>query len=116
MCGIIGSVIKAQNGFFNGDVKTVEELLYIDALRGPDSTGLACFYNDGEMQLVKQASEAAWFRCEKEYDAVFKKLVSKGKAVIGHNRKKTVGKIDHDSAHPFAINYDEKEVMWTVRC
>lgn len=103
MCGIIGGAIKAQNGFFQGEIKVVEELLYIDALRGPDSTGLACFFNDGSMRLTKAVEEAAFFRYNKEYEDVFKCLLKNGKAVIGHNRKKTTGKIDEDSAHPFTI-------------
>lgn len=103
MCGLVLAAIKSQNGFFNGDLKSFEEMLYMDALRGPDSTGLACFYNDGEMQLVKDTSEAAFFRYATNYDDVIKRLIKNGKAVVGHNRKKTMGLIDDASAHPFAI-------------
>ncbi len=104
MCGIIGAAVKAQNGFYSSSKDVVEQLLYIDALRGPDSTGLACFFNDGSMQLLKDTSEAAYFRYDNDVIQCFKDLVQKGKAVIGHNRKKTVGDIDEASAHPFTIN------------
>lgn len=104
MCGIVFAAIKAQNGFFSGDLKSFEEMLYMDALRGPDSTGMACFYTNGEMQLVKDPSEAAFFKFTKNYEDAMKRLIKDGKAVIGHNRKKTSGKIDDSSAHPFAID------------
>jgi asparagine synthetase B (glutamine-hydrolysing) len=104
MCGIIGGVIKANNGFFLSETKIIDELLYMDALRGDDSTGLAIFSKDGELQILKDCYEAAVFRYSSEYQVALLKLIKDGKAVIGHNRKKTMGAADAASAHPFVIN------------
>jgi predicted glutamine amidotransferase len=103
MCGIVGSVAKATYGYCHSDSRVFDELLYIDALRGDDSTGVAVMYNDGDMQVIKDTGEAAFFRYHKDYHDLLTALVKKGKAVIGHNRKKTTGGADAESAHPFVI-------------
>jgi asparagine synthetase B (glutamine-hydrolysing) len=104
MCGIIGGISKHSNGFTYKDVEAIEQLLYIDALRGEDSTGIAVFYNDGSMQQVKDVTPASYFLTEATFHNVKQRLVATGKAIIGHNRKKTMGGSDVKSAHPFEIN------------
>lgn len=95
---------KASNGFINSETATLKELLYIDALRGEDSTGVAALYNNGELELMKDATEASTFIPTKEFQTLSSRLLSRGKAAIGHNRKKTVGKISEQTAHPFLLD------------
>lgn len=104
MCGLVGMIFNSTNGCLSSDAQVFEELLYLDALRGEDSTGIAALYNTGEMQIVKDACEANFFRYSDEFKQVKKDLVSKGKIILGHNRKKTIGKITSETAHPFLIN------------
>lgn len=106
MCGLVGVVTKAQNGFGNGEKASFHELLYVDALRGEDSTGVCGIFNDGSAIVHKDAYEAAWFMCDTEYDELLSSLWKKGQAVFGHNRKKTVGNISAQTAHPFVIEND----------
>ena len=55
MCGLVGVLYKGSNGFCGSDRDIFEDMLYIDALRGDDSVGVAAFYNDGSAELVKEA-------------------------------------------------------------
>lgn len=104
MCGLVGMVFKAQSGGTTADANTFEQLLYIDALRGDDSTGVAALYNDGSIKVLKEAVPADIFRNTKEFCSFHTSLVTKGKAVIGHNRKKTIGGVSDETSHPFVID------------
>lgn len=53
---------------------------------------------------MKEAVEAAWFVPQMQYGTLGKSLWTCGKALIGHNRKGTVGKIKDDTAHPFVVD------------
>lgn len=104
MCGLVGVVTKQQNGFGNKELITFKQLLYVDALRGEDSTGIISFYNDGSIDVAKESSEACIFACSREYSSIMQSSWSKGKALVGHNRKKTIGSIKDETAHPFIID------------
>ena len=104
MCGLVGMVLKTQSGGTTTDANLFEQLLYIDALRGDDSTGVAALYNDGSIKALKEACPADMFRNTKEWNLFFQSIVSKGKAIIGHNRKKTIGTVSDETAHPFVID------------
>lgn len=104
MCGIVGMVNKGVGGLFSSDVGLFNQLLYIDALRGEDSTGAVGYMNSGEMFVIKDAVDANTFLNTEQYQKFAAKVSKTGKALIGHNRKKTVGKIDPTTAHPFVID------------
>ncbi len=103
ICGLVGMIYNTQNGCLGNESQAFEEMLYFDAVRGEDSTGVAAFYNDGSLQVIKDAIDANNFIYQKEFHSLKSALVSRGKAVIGHNRKKTSGKISEETAHPFII-------------
>lgn len=104
MCGLVAFVPKAMSGAMTSDMEMFTALLYMDALRGWDSTGVASFHTDGEMHILKESVEASDFIKTKEYKKLCTDFVRNGKAIIGHNRKATIGKIDDDTAHPFVID------------
>lgn len=105
MCGIIGMVNKGKNGFSQTALNAFNDLLFMDTLRGPDSTGVALVNVDGDVSVLKDSVSAPEFYCTKEYNDVIDAPAYKtGKALIGHNRKATVGKIVKENAHPFVIN------------
>jgi len=104
MCGIFGAVFNSNSGAIWKDTEALQTLLYMDALRGMDSTGVSMLDNEGGLRLVKAAMPAAAFIDTPEWSSFRSQLVSKGKAMIGHNRKKTVGSISDDTAHPFLID------------
>jgi len=104
MCGIVGVIVKGNSGFFKQPEDCFTELLYVNALRGFDSTGVIGVEKDGGFHIMKEAEEAAWFLPQFKGSVVQKAMWEKGKAYIGHNRKKTVGDIKDETAHPFVID------------
>ncbi len=106
MCGIVGVVVKAQNGLTKRIEDSFYQLLFVNTLRGDDSTGVIAVERDTTFHIMKEAVEAAWFGPQLQYSEIGKRLWVHGKALIGHNRKGTVGKIDDDNAHPFVVDDD----------
>jgi len=104
MCGLVGMMIKSLNGGSSFDSDIMEQLLYIDALRGEDSTGICMFENDGDTRILKEAQPADYFLRSKEWASMRSAFVTRGKAFLGHNRKSTVGKTNDENAHPFIID------------
>lgn len=107
MCGLVGMALKTLGGASNIDLAIFNDLLYMDALRGFDATGVASFHNNGEMNALKEASEATFFFSDKKYDAFGKAFVKNGKAIMGHNRKATMGSAIDANAHPFILENED---------
>lgn len=93
MCGIVGGVnLPAKVG-----QDFITQALYVDALRGWDSTGLVAI-RKGRAEYYKRAIQAADFIRTR----AFQRLVSgEAEAFIGHNRAATVGSVTDETAHPF---------------
>ena len=104
MCGIVSIITKKHYGFIQKDIQIFEQLLYADALRGEDSTGVIGVHKDGDLYIDKSADDAHNFLIEYMGSKSQKEMLTNGVALIGHNRKATVGKIVDANAHPFAVN------------
>lgn len=104
MCGIVGVIARHKIGLLGQHLTCFDQLLYIDALRGEDSTGLIGVGRDTSFHIAKEASEATYFLYGYSKEKARSELVRDGKAVIGHNRKKTYGEINDENAHPFVVN------------
>jgi predicted glutamine amidotransferase len=85
-------------------------MLYIDALRGEDATGVACVTTLQGAKVYKEASHAAYFVYDKDYDKDRNSFLSNGKALLGHNRKATMGGKKDEHAHPFV--FDDRFVFF----
>jgi asparagine synthetase B (glutamine-hydrolysing) len=105
MCGLIGGFISSSFGFSSKEVTALYELLYMDSLRGEDSTGLCLVSNTGEVVVRKQATWAPSFLSNKSvFNSLSEDALKHGKIVFGHNRKATVGEISSENAHPFIVD------------
>lgn len=104
MCGIVAMVVKAHNGLAKRTEDSFYQLLYANTLRGEDSTGVIGVDNDSSFHIAKEATEATWFINQYRDSKAAKDMWQTGKAFIGHNRKKTIGEIKDESAHPFVVN------------
>lgn len=104
MCGIVGMVLKHNTGLIKQTEDVFDQLLYANALRGEDSTGVIAIEKDTSFHIVKDASNASWFAPMYKETDVSKKMWNNAKALIGHNRKKTIGKIEDATAHPFVVD------------
>jgi hypothetical protein len=103
MCGIVGVITKYKNGFTSKQIDIFNTLLYIDALRGEDSTGAFCVSNLGNVDIVKEASTSAIAMSNSDYNTFTTKAIRNGWALVGHNRKATKGDISDANAHPFWV-------------
>lgn len=104
MCGLVGVICKGNFGFNNEQLNVFSELLWVDALRGFDSTGVFSVNNIGNVYWAKESSNPGKFLLANEYKTIKQNTFTKGKVLVGHNRKATKGQINDANAHPFVEN------------
>lgn len=97
MCGIVG----VAGHVFNKEEKVFKELLVADSLRGTDSTGIAVIPRNGEVKVAKQLGNP--FELLEHY-TYNRAMSGSHRAIIGHNRWGTVGKVSKSNAHPFDMD------------
>ena len=61
MCGIIGSFAKNASGFSQKDIDIYTQMLYADAVRGWDATGVFGIDKIGNIDVKKSARAAGPF-------------------------------------------------------
>lgn len=95
MCGLIGvaGVVGAK------EEKIVKELLIVDSLRGVDSTGIAVVpRGDSDVKVAKKIGHAYELIEHRSFNQA---LAGLHRAIIGHNRWGTIGRVSSVNAHPF---------------
>jgi hypothetical protein len=100
----VGLALKKNIGFYKKDEDIFYEMLFADTLRGNDSTGAIYIERDGSFGYAKDMHSAPLVIGDFKNVTVAKTMLQEGKAVIGHNRKATVGKVQKDTAHPFIVD------------
>jgi predicted glutamine amidotransferase len=101
MCGLVCAIAKHASGFNRASLDAFHDLLYIDAVRGEDSTGVFLVEKDGDVSLAKEASHAYKYMQAPEYKDLMNQAFKTGRFLVGHNRKATKGSIVDANAHPF---------------
>lgn len=104
MCGIVGMVVKSSTGFTKYTEDAFYQMLWADTLRGDDSTGVVYVHQDASFGIMKDVGPATVVASEIQDHVAMKPMWNYGKALIGHNRKKTVGKVSAHTAHPFVVD------------
>lgn len=104
MCGIVSVIAKKAWGFTKNEIDIFEELLFVDALRGDDATGVITVEKSGVFHIDKAAVVSADFLPQYRNLPSAKGQLQYAQALIGHNRKGTVGGFADNMAHPFVIN------------
>lgn len=104
MCGLVGMV-----GYLEHKHKAVmKDLLFLNTLRGRDSTGLTSIKRDRTVLTRKMTVPGYEFI---EHPVVDKAMCTGDQAWIGHGRFKTTGEINRFNAHPFEVLDDNDDVM-----
>jgi hypothetical protein len=103
MCGIVSAISKRSYGFLARDITAFEQLLYADAVRGEDSTGVIGVNKYGDIYIDKSMDDSRDFLLKWGNSNAHTEICKDGVALIGHNRKSTVGKISDATAHPFVV-------------
>lgn len=85
------------------------QLLFLDTVRGFDSTGVFGVSNNKNVVIHKDAVHGLDFIQTKEFKEFKGEMVATGKFVVGHNRAATRGTITDKNAHPFWT--DDKVVL-----
>lgn len=99
MCGLVG----IAGNVYGNDLTALKWLLFFDAIRGEDSTGLAVVEEEkNNIELYKSVGGP---HCLFYEYLVFDKKNTyagkDGKVFIGHNRAATRGEVTEANAHPF---------------
>lgn len=98
MCGIIGLVIKdRKKTFYKPEIDIFKQLLYADAVRGFDSTGVLAVRASKAVTIAKEAATPLrFFDMIKPHEWCWNNIV-----MVGHNRASTRGASTQENAHPF---------------
>lgn len=83
------------------ELEVFEDLLYVDGLRGFDSTGTFLINKYGNFSWAKGAVAPYSFLRNPAWKAMKDKAFQDGLFLFGHNRKATEGNINNINAHPF---------------
>jgi len=101
MCGLVAIISKTKYGFTFKDSQLFEQMLYADAVRGEDSTGVFGVNKYGNLKMIKSAKTSADFIRTKAFSDFSKGIFGDYRVVVGHNRASTKGTIIDENAHPF---------------
>lgn len=104
MCGIVGIISAFSNGFSSKEADAFEQLLYVDALRGVDATGIMYVKQNTELNVIKDAIPSSEFLRTKEWSDAKRDIVSSARFAFGHNRAATRGAKVAKNAHPFIVD------------
>lgn len=103
MCGLVAMISKQKFGFQYKDSSLFTQMLYADALRGLDSTGMFGVNQHNNVRMLKAAKPAAEFLGAKTVQDMIKDMFTKYKVMVGHNRASTKGATVDQNAHPFIV-------------
>lgn len=104
MCGLVGVAARYSNGLTNKEADLFTHMLFVDTLRGWDSTGVFSVNERGNVDIKKAALTGPNFIQTEEYKSFMRDSVRNGVFVCGHNRAATRGSITDKNAHPFYVN------------
>ena len=101
MCGIVGMIAAYNNGFTSIEADAFETMLFLDLLRGKDSTGVFGVNYHNNVAIHKKAVHSLDFLNTDEFQNFRTKMIREGMFVVGHNRAATRGNVTDKNAHPF---------------
>jgi hypothetical protein len=104
MCGVVGIATSCQSGFRQDEVSAFNDLIFLDTMRGYDSTGVMGMDKHGNVVVHKEASMGPMFIKTNTFDGFKKDMFQHGIFAAAHNRAATRGSITDKNAHPFIVD------------
>lgn len=99
MCGLVG--IASVGALSKPEKDVFTDLLFVDTLRGQDSTGVFSVDMENKVDVYKSVLDGPSFIQHQNYERLFMSHTSRIRVLAGHNRKATLGKVSTKNAHPF---------------
>lgn len=103
MCGLVGFATSKKYGFDKLEFDTLSIAMYLNELRGRDSTGMFSVDNNKEADFIKEVGSSASLYRHTYWEKFAARLRLKGKIVVGHGRSATRGIVSKENAHPFLV-------------
>lgn len=104
MCGLTGILVNRTNGFTKPEIEQAVGGLFINGLRGRDSTGIITIMNDKNAGYFKTTGDVNDLISSTGWDKLESDIFQRGKAIIGHGRAATKGEVSVENAHPFFVS------------
>lgn len=101
MCGLLAIISKKSIGFLEKDFKFFTEAIYVNAVRGQDSTGIFSITEKGNIHLIKDNIKSSNFIETTDYKNFLKDNIYSSRILVAHNRAATKGNVTAENAHPF---------------
>lgn len=103
MCGLVALITNKNNGLDNEGMGILSHAMFLNQLRGNDSTGMFSVGNDKVLNSLKTIGGSTSLYQHKDWEALRNRIWTKGKAIIGHGRAATRGTVIEENAHPFVV-------------
>jgi len=106
MCGIWG-IIPSNKKILNEDMRLVEQVAYMTALRGNDSTGVSVVSTDvgAKPRTLKMVGGPDYLLNSQAWEKVAEFALKRGLAMFGHGRASTKGSVLAKNAHPHTVDH-----------
>lgn len=104
MCGLVAYLTRKGNGFTVEEATAFEQSMFINQLRGEDSTGAVLIGRDNDTGVLKVKGGWKSMLFHENYGKFRTGLLNDARMAFGHGRYATRGLVNVDNAHPFIIN------------
>lgn len=110
MCGIMGLVTEHDNGFSSKETEVFAQNMFINQLRGNDSTGAFQVHaKEGKIKWIKNIGSPGHLWASEGWKEDFRPAFNRdARVVIGHGRAATRGTVNARNAHPFCVPLPEE--------
>jgi len=109
MCGLVGA-FKANSAHWQKIQHYMWQGLYMSALRGMGGTGIGMVFEDFDTEYAKTHTSAINFLNSSEWDWVDRNIFNT-RALLGHTRSATLGKVSGYNSHPFRLKDENNEIL-----
>jgi len=109
MCGLTGFISAHQMGLSEEQKQIVTHAMFLNQLRGNDSTGVVLVNNKNDVQWTKCLGGVGAMYGTDDWKQIYANAYKDGKIFLSHGRSATKGSVKVENAHPFFESRGENE-------